>query len=136
MAKVLFLDDDKTRLDTFVKCTGADVVWCKDRAQFVDRLTNGDVYDLIMLDHDLGLPDFDGSDAAKWLSENLLTTGDGGTQLVVIHSANIVGASNMYHRMKSSDHLEVYVIAFAWMRCRTNPRTGDIQFGYPEEFED
>lgn len=130
--KVLFLDDEKSRVDSFIERTGSDVDWVSTRESFVQAINSGKKYDLIMLDHDLGLPDFCGSDAARYLAENRLIVGD--NQRVVIHSANSVGVANMVSHMKYADHLLVDVVSFAWFRCRKNPENNGIQFGYPEEF--
>lgn len=133
--KILFLDDDFDRVKSFIERTGADVLHAKNGEEFCAALNNGTRYDLIMLDHDLGLdgPDgYDGSKAAKYLAENRLLIGD--DQRVIIHSANPIGVANMLSHMKYSDHLRVDVVNYAWIRCMKDPNCDGIIFGYPKNY--
>lgn len=112
---ILFLDDELGRVKDFEARTGLRVTWVMTGEDFCAQL-NHSHFDVIMLDHDLGLPDFDGSDAAKYLAANRLLLGD--DQTVVIHSANPVGVANMMSRMKHADHLRVSVVHFGWSKAR------------------
>lgn len=123
--RILFLDDDISRVEEFQIRTGLTVVHSTNIGDFISRL-NDSRYDLIMLDHDLGTNDGDGSDAAKYLAANRLLLGD--DQTVIIHSANPIGAANMMSHMKHADHLRVSVIHFAWNKVSYS---GDVlSFGF------
>jgi len=111
---VLFLDDDLERVKQFEQRTGLTVTHVTNGADFCAQLAHSH-FDVIMLDHDLGLPDFDGSDAAKYLANNRLLVGD--DQTVVIHSANPIGVANMMSHMKHADHLRVSVVHFGWSKA-------------------
>ncbi len=115
MVKILFLDDEETRYNTLVKNLG-DSAQCrhvKDGFEFLEALHDAK-YDVIMLDHDLGLYDFTGVDAAKILAcapDNL-----NDNQLVVVHSMNVCGADNMISHMRNSPHLMIRKMPGAWMK--------------------
>ncbi len=113
--KILFLDDDFSRVEEFESKTGLKVHHVLTGEDFCLSLMENK-YDLIMLDHDLGLVDWDGSRAAKFLAENRLFVGD--DQTVIIHSANSVGVANMMSHMKHADHLNVSVVHFAWAKVK------------------
>lgn len=113
---VLFLDDEASRLYAFESNTKIVPTWVWTFYMFKEAL-NHSKFDLIMLDHDLGKDQKNGtgSDAAKFLAENRLLVGD--SQRVIIHSANPIGVANMLSHMKYADHLEVSVIHEAWNKC-------------------
>ncbi len=54
--KILFLDDDQTRHDTFTTAHSADEIWhAYDHPQFLKQINSVDRFDVISFDHDLGL---------------------------------------------------------------------------------
>jgi DNA-binding NtrC family response regulator len=113
--KVLFLDDEKSRVEDFEKRTGIKVTHVVNGEDFCKAI-NEDHFDLIMLDHDLGYGvDYDGARAAKYLAENRSLLGN--EQMVLIHSANPIGVANMMNHMKYADHLQVNAINFAWQKA-------------------
>jgi len=115
MIKILFLDDEASRFDVLVKNLGnkAQCRHVKNGFEFLEALCDTK-YDIIMLDHDLGLDEFTGVDAAKILAgcpENLNES-----QLVIVHSMNVPGSYNMASHMKNSPHLTVRKMPGAWMK--------------------
>lgn len=113
--RVLFLDDDKTRVAEFEERTGLKVHHVLKPTEFGDAIRN-QKYDVIMLDHDLGYEDnfWNGQKACKLLAANRSWTGD--DQTVIIHSANPVGVANMMAELKHADHLHVSAVHWAWNR--------------------
>lgn len=121
--RVLFLDDSKDRYDDFVSRTDVFSKWVCTGEDFCQAVQN-EPWDLFMLDHDLGLSDYDGSKAARYLAENRSYVGD--QKMVIIHSSNSIGVANMMSILKHSDHLRVDALQFAWQRaCMKN---GNLYF--------
>lgn len=113
--KILFLDDETARFDMLVKNLGNKAVCrhAKNGFEFLEALCDSK-YDIIMLDHDLGLDEFTGVDAAKILAshpDNLNKS-----QLVIVHSMNVPGSYNMASHMKNSPHLRLCKMPGAWMK--------------------
>lgn len=115
MIKILFLDDETTRFDVLVKNFGASAQChhVKNGFEFLEALCDSK-YDVIMLDHDLGLYNFTGVDAAKILAAAPENLND--CQLVVVHSMNVCGADNMISHMRNSPHLRIRKMPGAWMK--------------------
>lgn len=113
--KILFLDDDKSRVDTLGHKVSNDTIdWVTNFTDFVDRITKNR-YDLIMLDHDLGddSPET-GYDIAKWIVDHW----DDLPSLcpIVIHSMNCVGNKNMLGVLAPLAGPMVYAIPGGWMK--------------------
>ncbi len=114
--KVLFLDDDKSRVDEFEANTGLKVCHVDDGRDFIAALFQGP-YDVIFLDHDLATDDYTGSDAAGFLSQNLDLLNH--QQTVIVHSANPVGTANMLAKMRDVGHvIQAFAIPFAWNKVK------------------
>lgn len=117
LVNILFLDDDISRVDQFQRKTSLKVDHVTNVPDFIAALQNK-VYDLVMLDHDLGNDDIHGTgnDAAKYLAANRSLLGD--NLQVIIHSANSCGVANMVASMKYAEHLRINVVNFAWHKCQ------------------
>jgi len=92
-AKILVCDDDLLRISVFKKMLpeffiGSNMDFALNYQEAVDHLKN-DVYDVIFLDHDLGVGKT-GYDVALWMKENIENPPD-----VIIHSMNPIGAKNI-----------------------------------------
>jgi hypothetical protein len=97
--KVLFLDDDGQRHETFRTKAGhheVDYVWTADEAI---KAMEGTRYDLACLDHDLGGRTFVPSDGVEPTGYTVAKAiADGQVQAparVIVHSFNPVGAKHM-----------------------------------------
>ena len=88
MARVLVIDDEYTRFckiqDMLSKQGHA--IYYSDGTDASDRLM--EKWDVIFLDHDLGLEDSDGYTLAKSIADNP-------PHQVIVHSMNVVGAKNI-----------------------------------------
>jgi hypothetical protein len=125
--RILFLDDDTTRVAEFEIRTGLKVTHVLTRQEFIDAITC-QYFDVIMLDHDLGWrmdnDKWNGSEAAKFLAENpSLLQPD---QTIIIHSTNSIGVANMLSQIKYTAHLRVNVIHWAW--ANVSYRDGKLFF--------
>jgi CheY-like chemotaxis protein len=96
--RILVLDDDKGRLSLFKQKLIGHVVDCVETApEAIMRLSEGALWDIVFLDHDLADTQMvasgpgTGWEVAKWLSEHL----DRKPAQIVIHSFNEPGAKNM-----------------------------------------
>ncbi len=130
--KILFLDDDVSRVESFQKGTGLVVTHVKNYQEFVDAMNTGQRFDIIMLDHDLGYPEDvvgTGADAMKFLVDDDKWRSVGGVQQVIIHSANPIGVANMMALSKHAPYLQVDVVYFAWAKARYTEKDG-LVFGY------
>ncbi|KKL88073.1 hypothetical protein LCGC14_1928330 [marine sediment metagenome] len=109
--KVLFLDDNKNRIDAAIKLfNGDDLFVAKAASEAILYLSNLDNLDLVMLDHDLGgeaFVDSDREDCGMEVVRWILRTKPK-IKRIVIHSWN-VPASNV---MVSMLGLAGYSVAY------------------------
>lgn len=122
---VLILDDDISRVEEFESRSGLKARHAPNFGIFLGDLDLM-IYDLIMLDHDLGLNEPQGIDAAKHLAnrENMPLWPADHEQLVIVHSANPIGAANMMAALSRATHIKAYAIPFAWTKVSFSPTKG------------
>lgn len=99
--KILFLDDNEDRFRTFQSYydeTSVWTYWVTTAAEAIAALQIKD-FDLIMLDHDLGLETFVNSnrvdcgyEVVRWIINNKNSYR---FPLIIVHSWNIVASNNM-----------------------------------------
>ncbi len=110
--RILFIDDDKTRLDQFVKNNPGQVVdWASTSSQALAILNSEKPprYDCICFDHDLGVEDTT-IPVARYIADNDNHFTD---VIILIHSANPVGCLNIQSHLKYSG-TRIFRIHFAW----------------------
>ena len=124
--KILFMDDDKDRylLLRMSLPVSVTINYCTNVVDAQDALVNHS-FDLIMLDHDLGIgsPGGDGIELCKFISRNLEDIKWKPDTNVVIHSMNPVGASNMIAELAKSA-IPVRYIPGAWSKIEGNDHIG------------
>jgi CheY-like chemotaxis protein len=94
MARILVIDDEHPRfvkIEAMLSKQGHDIHY-SDGTDALVRIA--EKWDVMFLDHDLGLNYPDGYELAKAISENP-------PYQVVVHSMNIVGARNMVNLLKN-----------------------------------
>lgn len=111
--RVLFVDDDATRLTDFIKSSGVNPDYCNNFTDFV-RLTDTNRYDYIFLDHDFDLIDsgLTGRLFARHIADNDNRFAD---TTIVVHSTNSIGAAKMADILKFNT-LQVNIIPNSWSR--------------------
>jgi DNA-binding NtrC family response regulator len=99
---ILFMDDDSIRLARFrgMMVGNHVLVSCETARDCVSNLTRS--WDVVFLDHDLGIGNGTGHDVAKWIAENKPTIGK-----IVLHSVNPAGSANMQSLLKNDYDLFV-----------------------------
>lgn len=94
--RVLFLDDDKVRHDSFAEAVkgieNGDVWHVYSASQAIHTLEKDPKYDLVCLDHDLGSGAGNGSDVAKYIST---MPEDKRPERVILHTFQREGMVNM-----------------------------------------
>lgn len=121
--KILFLDDDQIRHDELILILGAkhELVRVYHAVDAIDKLKT-DQYDLVMLDHDLGLiydedgiadEGPDGRVVVRWMIENMKDN----RPPVIVHSWNNQRAPEM-EKLLGEAGFQVRRIAFArtWLK--------------------
>jgi len=132
MLRILFLDDQHSRLRALrATPTPKVVTWAKDAAEAIRELSSRD-FDIVMLDHDLALehyaefaasleegrkPEYGGGEAtgmrvAEWMVENAELFR---RVVVVVHSLNGPAAERMTAVLADAG-LDVRRMPFAWTR--------------------
>lgn len=98
MARILVLEDDKTRIGCFKhKLFNHNVDYVETSKEAILLLEDNNTYDAIFLDHDLGgktmvkSGDNTGYEVAVWLNQHP----DKQPNQIIIHSYNPVGRKNM-----------------------------------------
>lgn len=123
--RILFLDDERIRHDAFDRENADHEVWhAYNMAQFRKAL-DGNTFDVISFDHDLGTKE-DGNDCARFLVEHKEPCW--WPNQCVVHSWNPAGAQRiMATLMRACDekHMDVIRRPFA---CREEP----IAIGEPK----
>lgn len=100
MTRLLFLDDDENRaLDMKRKCdnSGYDMTWARNHDEAVRHL-NGERFDIVSLDHDLGELK-NGRDVVKHL---ISLPKEKHPNLAIVHSHNRIGGITMFHWLKNA----------------------------------
>lgn len=126
MKTILFVDDDKVRVDSFCKNIGNDpnlaVCWSKSVEEAKTFLNSfEDKLSLVMLDNDLG-DGIDGIELAKWIVDNNIQR----DSVYVIHSLNPIANRRIYNTLKSVDY-EVHSLPGSWM-CFSADGKGNISY--------
>lgn len=126
--RILFLDDEYGRCEHLAKRTGLHIDYAPTMPDFI-AFAQSNVYDLIMLDHDLGVHEFSGVDASKFLvSVEFRNTVPANFQIqVVIHSTNPAGAANMASILSRVDNFDTYIVPMAWQKA-TYSVNGGLRF--------
>jgi len=103
--KVLLLDDDQSRIRAFLERMQPhphEVYTVATAAACIEHLAE-DVWDLVLLDHDLGGEVFvastridTGAEVVRWLESNVAPHGS-----FIVHSMNPVGAAGMYFDLQA-----------------------------------
>ena len=98
MIKILFVDDEIERVYWFKELFGDipfNFLHCDNPMDAIRKIRT-ETFDLIFLDHDLGDGEISGVDVASCMygSKNRFSK-------VIIHSANIVGAYNIFKTLES-----------------------------------
>ena len=117
--KILFLDDDHDRHKKIVRQLVGHSLDRVFSAQEAIACLEKNVYDLVMLDHDLGGPESenqlfddaeDGRFVANWIAENSEKFSE---TSFIIHSLNEQGRKSMARTIKTAG-LRVKIHPFAW----------------------
>lgn len=122
--KILFLDDDRERWSAFKhRNLKADIHWASSNKQAFDLCSDNSIdWDVIFLDHDLGIDDkgdfSDAIDFVKFMVEKNVKT-----KLVILHSMNPVGRENQLHLLKSYGY-NVIEVSESWRRTSYDPKKG------------
>jgi hypothetical protein len=108
LIKVLFLDDDTERWETFSEIVGShsfiDLVWVKTSSKAIKALDNT-YWDIICLDHDLGGKSFVDSfekNTGYTVAKKIGTDSKYNEDLIFIHSWNPIGADNISNILSKS----------------------------------
>lgn len=105
MKTLLWLDDERdpteARWHAYFPIDPGNVVWVKSLAEFTDWIMKYGLPSAICFDHDLG-DGPSGLDAAKWLTEHCLDTGETLPRWN-IQSANPIGKLNIESLLHSFD---------------------------------
>lgn len=109
--RVLFLDDSAIRIQRAYETFANDhleVVVSSEAA--ITALVDPELWDLVMLDHDLGgkhwapSDEESGMEVVRWIVENKPTIGR-----IVVHSWNNVAAPVMTNRLKKAGYETAYI---------------------------
>ena len=126
MSKVLFLDDNPSRISVFKGvCPNADIATTAEET--INFLNNLDSYDLVSLDHDLNGEVFVdsnredcGFEVVRWIIDNKPTIGK-----IIIHSHNGPAAFRMVNALFNSGYdarkISFGPIYFAFLGLTSQP---------------
>ena len=106
--RILVLDDDRSRLSEFKRKLIGHVGYCVETAEeAIEKLSEGDLFEIVYLDHDLGgkinQPSGPGTGykVAEWLSKHP----DRKPAKIIIHSFNAPGATKMLEILPGSVYI-------------------------------
>lgn len=115
---ILILEDNTERIFQFKKkLIGHDVTFTKDTKECIELLKNN-LYNYIMLDHDLGdvfeqPGEENGYEVAKWIADNPTKA----PIHILIHTANNIGASAMM-KVLGDVGIRATYIPFLWEKLK------------------
>jgi DNA-binding response OmpR family regulator len=91
--KILILEDDTTRVNTFIEMLYKhDLVITENAYDAIEYLTTN-TFDLIFLDHDLGIDNGSGSIVSSFLRES--RDNNNNQAVVIVHSWNVPASKGM-----------------------------------------
>ena len=115
--KILFLDDERYRHNHIRRSTKGkeeNITHIWDGLSAIKELQNN-LFDLIMLDHDLGIENGKEEVCGLDVAKSIIAMGDRHKNAtIVIHSLNPIGAKNMFLTL-DREGFDVYEIPHAWM---------------------
>lgn len=100
---VLVLEDDSYRISTFIDALDKDNIKIADNAIDAIYYLDNYVFDLLFLDHDLGIDNGCGQDVASYLYKN--SHNDNNKAIIVIHSWNTYAVSKMISYLPNAVHI-------------------------------
>lgn len=99
MGPILFVDDDDTRIDAFLKVF-PDAEWARTAQEAIEKIRQHPHFWILSLDHDLGPEEAgDGVQIALWLM-----THKPSIDLIIVHSWNVIGAAKMLDILTESGY--------------------------------
>ena len=102
--RILILEDDPNRVDSFQKCYKDHEIVTSDQTKEIINLLQTEKWDALFLDHDLGgqvyVPSGDdtGYEVAKWLELNPQYK----PKYIILHTLNPAGRNNMRACLRGS----------------------------------
>lgn len=126
MVKILFLDDDASRYQTFrrnVIGLYGEISWVQTAEQAKELLTQ-QTFDIVFLDHDLNIdsrgnpnpiPGNTGIDVVNFIVQNVNPS----QSVIFVHSLNGEKAREMYDILSKAG-FECYLKPFCWKHVRTD----------------